>query len=116
MVTVQVKPEKMDECVSIFKEVNAPSIAARPGLDHGHWWVDRHEWQGYFGNLLGERERRGEQEHLPPENVIRYEDLVSSGGKALSIITSSANRLEEPLESRNFNPLYDREDMLRIGE
>jgi hypothetical protein len=41
VVTVQVKPEKMDECISIFKEVNAPSIAARPGFDHGHWWVDR---------------------------------------------------------------------------
>ena len=41
VVTIQVKPEKMDECISIFKEVNAPSIAARPGFDHGHWWVDR---------------------------------------------------------------------------
>jgi len=25
----------------IFKEVNALSIAARPGFDHGHQWVDR---------------------------------------------------------------------------
>ena len=41
VVTVQVLPEKMDECIRIFKEVNAPSIAARPGFDHGHWWVDR---------------------------------------------------------------------------
>jgi hypothetical protein len=41
VVTIQVKPEKMDECISIFKEVNAPSIAARAGFDHGHWWVDR---------------------------------------------------------------------------
>lgn len=41
MVAIQVKPEKMDECIRIFKEVNAPSIAARPGFDHGHWWVDR---------------------------------------------------------------------------
>jgi hypothetical protein len=55
-------------------------------------------------------------EHLPPENVIRYEDMVGSGGKALSIITPSANLLGEPLESRNLNPLYDRDDMLRIGE
>ena len=55
-------------------------------------------------------------EHLPPENVIRYEDIVSSGGKALNIITSSANLLDEPLESRNLNPLYNRDDMLRIGE
>ena len=39
--TIQVLPEKMDECIRIFKEVNAPSIAVRPGFDHGHWWVDR---------------------------------------------------------------------------
>jgi len=55
-------------------------------------------------------------EHLPPENVIRYEDIVSSGGKALSIIASSATLLDEPLKSRNLNPLYDRDDMLRVGE
>ncbi len=41
VVTIQVRPEKMDECIAIFKEVNAPSIAVRPGFDHGHWWVDR---------------------------------------------------------------------------
>jgi heme-degrading monooxygenase HmoA len=41
VVTIQVKPEQMDECIRIFKEVNAPSIAARPGFDHGHWWADR---------------------------------------------------------------------------
>ena len=41
VVTIQVKPEKMDECISIFREVNAPSIAERPGFDHGHWWVER---------------------------------------------------------------------------
>ena len=28
-------------CIRIFKEVNGPSIAAHPGFDHGHWWVDR---------------------------------------------------------------------------
>jgi len=41
VVTIQVRPEKMEECISIFREVNAPSIAERPGFDHGHWWVDR---------------------------------------------------------------------------
>ncbi len=34
------RPERMDECVRIFRERNAPSIAAQPGFDHGHWWVD----------------------------------------------------------------------------
>ncbi len=41
VVTIQVKPEKMEECIAIIKEVNAPSIAVRPGFDHGHWWVNR---------------------------------------------------------------------------
>ena len=41
VVTIQVRPEKMDECITIFKERNAPYIAAQPGFHHGHWWVDR---------------------------------------------------------------------------
>jgi heme-degrading monooxygenase HmoA len=41
VVSIQVRPEKMEECISIFKEVNAPSIAVRPGFRHGHWFVDR---------------------------------------------------------------------------
>jgi heme-degrading monooxygenase HmoA len=41
VVIIQVRPEKMDECIRIFRERNAPSIAAQPGFHHGHWWVDR---------------------------------------------------------------------------
>jgi heme-degrading monooxygenase HmoA len=41
VVTIQVRPEKMDECIRIFRERNAPSIATQPGFEHGHWWVDR---------------------------------------------------------------------------
>ena len=41
VVTIQVRPEKMDECIAIFKEINAPSIAAQPGFNHGHWFVNR---------------------------------------------------------------------------
>jgi hypothetical protein len=55
-------------------------------------------------------------EHLPPENVVRYEDIVASGGKALEVVVPSARILEEPLELRNANPLYDRDEMLRLGE
>ena len=40
VVTLQVRPEKMDECIAIFKDTNAPSIAAQPSFDHGHWFVD----------------------------------------------------------------------------
>jgi hypothetical protein len=55
-------------------------------------------------------------EHLPPENIVRYEDIVTSGGKALKVIVPAARFLEEPLELRNANPLYDRDEMLRMGE
>jgi heme-degrading monooxygenase HmoA len=41
VVTIRVRPEQMDECMRIFRERNAPSIAAQPGFHHGHWWVDR---------------------------------------------------------------------------
>jgi hypothetical protein len=54
--------------------------------------------------------------HLPKHAIIEYETLVASGGRALSVINPGAIQLDEPLQSRNSNPLYDREDMLRIGE
>ena len=54
--------------------------------------------------------------HLLKHAIIEYETLVASGGRALSVINPAAGRLDEPLQSRNSNPLYDREDMLRIGE
>lgn len=44
---------------------------------------------------------------LPPDHVIRYEDLVASGGRALSVIDPAAGALDEPLESRNTSRLYD---------
>ena len=54
-------------------------------------------------------------ELLPRENIVLYEDLVASGGKALSVINPGAASLDEPLESRNLNPLYDRERMRELG-
>ena len=56
------------------------------------------------------------QQELPASNIIRYEDIVSSGGRALEVIVPAASELNEPLESRNTNALYDREVMLRCGE
>lgn len=53
---------------------------------------------------------------LPEDHVIRYEDIVASRGKALSRVIPAARELDEPLESKNLNELYDREKMLRIGE
>lgn len=56
------------------------------------------------------------QQTLPDQCIVRYEDIISSGGKALSAIVPAAQELDEPLESKNLSPLYDREDMLRIGD
>ena len=38
---------------------------------------------------------------LPKEAVVRYEDVVSSGGQALAVVTPAAANLGEPLENRN---------------
>jgi hypothetical protein len=44
---------------------------------------------------------------LPRDHVIRYEDLVSSGGRALAVVDPDAAALAEPLQSRNTSKLYD---------
>jgi hypothetical protein len=54
--------------------------------------------------------------HLPDESIIRYESLVESGGRALSVINPGAEALDEPMESRNRSALYAEESMQRIGE
>jgi hypothetical protein len=41
LVEVQVAPERIDECIAIARERIAPSAAAQPGFDHGHWFIDR---------------------------------------------------------------------------
>ena len=52
---------------------------------------------------------------LPRSSILRYEDIVDSGGGTLSAVTSSAKVLKEPLQSKNLNTLYDREQMLELG-
>ncbi len=53
---------------------------------------------------------------LPKESILRYEETISSEGKSLSIIIPEAISLNEPLENKNLNDLYDRELMLQLGE
>lgn len=53
---------------------------------------------------------------LPPDHLLRYEDLVASGGRALAVINPRAEELDEPLESRNLNPLYAAERMSELGQ
>ena len=74
---------------------------------------DRIDRQLYLLSWYFERFER----ELAGEQIIRCEEVMASaGGRALSVVTPSAEVLDEPLESRNLNPAYDRENMLRVGE
>jgi hypothetical protein len=53
---------------------------------------------------------------LAPEQIIRYESIVESGGGALGAIAPGAAALNEPLESRNRAPVYDHAEMRQLGE
>jgi hypothetical protein len=52
---------------------------------------------------------------LDKDHIIHYEELVSSGGRALSTINPAAKTLNEPLSSQNLNALYDHGEMREIG-
>ena len=56
------------------------------------------------------------EKFLPREHIIRYEDVCTSGGRALEVTVPSAAELNVSLENKNANPLYDRERVLRVGE
>jgi len=52
---------------------------------------------------------------LEEDHIIPYEDIVSSGGRALSTINPAAGSLREHLSSQNRNPLYDKDQMRKLG-
>lgn len=56
------------------------------------------------------------RDFLPDGCVIRYEDVIASGGKALAAINPSARALNETLRSKNLNPLYRRDEGWDFGE
>ena len=53
---------------------------------------------------------------LPASCIIRYEDLVASGGAALAVVRAEAARLGEKLENKNRNPFYDRKLIPVLGQ
>jgi len=53
---------------------------------------------------------------LPETAILRYEDIVASGGRALSVIVPAAAELNVPLPNRNASPLYDVSLMCALGE
>lgn len=63
----------------------------------------------YFANI---------HEHVPAARVIRYEELVASGGRALAAISERAGELRVELENRNRDPrrVQDPELVRALGE
>jgi len=53
---------------------------------------------------------------LPSPAILRYEDMITSGGKCLAAITPNADTLNEALVSKNKNELYDAKLMRVLSE
>jgi hypothetical protein len=53
--------------------------------------------------------------NLPETHIIRYEDIVSSSGRCLEVISPSAAELSQTLESRNKNAIYDAGLIYKLG-
>jgi hypothetical protein len=96
-----------------FREGHAPNAerldarlaAALASMD------DRIERQIYLLSWFFEQYARV----LPPDRIIRYEDLVTSGGRALAAITPAALELGAPLASRNRSEVYGAERLHALG-
>lgn len=56
------------------------------------------------------------QRFLPQERVIRYEEMVGSGGRSLEMIASQAGNLSETLRSRDDNEHYNRSLLADIAD
>lgn len=54
--------------------------------------------------------------HLPARAIIHYEAITATRGRALQVIRTEAANLDEPLDNRNTNTLYNQHDMAVIGE
>jgi len=69
--------------------------------------ADRFERQIYLLNWFFETYHTG----MPDAHIIRYEEIVASHGASLQRITPDAKSLDEPLENKNRNRLYNQELM-----
>jgi hypothetical protein len=56
------------------------------------------------------------QRLLAPAQVLRYEEIVASGGRALGVVVPAAAQLAEPLSSRNKSSLYDQAEMRHLAD
>lgn len=96
--------------------------------DTGDGWMPAHfrygpslrEYVTHAADLLDFRLRVADWTYsriadcLPATRIIRYEDLVISGGTELAKIVPAAGGLDEPLSSRNLSDTYDRELMSEV--
>jgi hypothetical protein len=55
-------------------------------------------------------------QNLPPERIIRYENVIASNGRTLKVITPEADSIQASLKSRNKNPLYKQEQFSEIAD
>ena len=56
------------------------------------------------------------RQHLPPNRIFRYEDIIASGGAVLAAIAPSAGSLKEALESQNRSDAYDWDEISPLVE
>lgn len=73
---------------------------------------DELDRQIYLLSWFWEQFRR----HLPEQSIIPYEELATTRGQVLKVIRPEAAHLNEEIENRNVNTLYDHQDMMIIGE
>jgi hypothetical protein len=54
--------------------------------------------------------------YINPENIIRYEEVIASKGKVLACVSPLASQLNEKLDNRNDNDLYDESIKHQLSE
>ena len=109
--------------LAVLGSWNSVDISAASGRSLAAEWLrpelaqalasipDTCDRQVYLLSWYFERYRR----LLPASAIIRYEDLVATGGSALSVVTPKAWCLDEPLDCRNDSALYDKLRMRELG-
>lgn len=55
-------------------------------------------------------------DNLLPGHVLKYEDMVATGGRALSVIDPNALEMNESFEERNVNSLYHRDSVKPLAQ
>jgi len=53
-------------------------------------------------------------EHIPGDNIFRYESIIETRGACLSKLTNNQHRDLPILQNKNTNPIYNSETMLRL--